>query len=90
MAVDGGQNRKDRATNKATPKPKTIRHRDSIGLSGNAYHVESMVTGLMIGLASINRSATDRGIPLSTRALNSGMMAQSQIGNAKPLTIAAP
>ena len=52
--------------------------------------LQSIVTGLMIGLASINRSATDRGIPLSTSALNRGMIAQSQIGNAKPLIIAAP
>ena len=86
----GGQNRNDRATNKATTSPKTIRHTESIGLSGNAYQVERMVIGFIIGLASINKRATDKGIPLSISALNKGMIAQSQIGKAKPLTIAAP
>ena len=61
-----------------------------MGLSGKAYQVERMVIGLMIGLASINRRATDNGTPLSVSALNNGIMAQSHTGKARPLTMAAP
>ena len=35
--------------------------------------MERMVIGLMIGLASINRRATDNGTPLSVSALNNGI-----------------
>ena len=66
-----------------------IRHTEIIGLSGKAYQVDRIVIGLMIGLASIN-GWLQIMVPLSVSALNNGIIAQSQTGKAKPLTMAAP